>query len=735
MGSQILQFSLTEGMIEKKDFLKELSSLKKYLPMQKNRRSELYYNIPSAYDIETTSFYLNDSGQPEDKRAIMYHWQYGVWNLVTYGRTWEEYLAFLDALRYTLNLSEHLKLITYIHNMPYEFQWMRKRMEWDKVFLLDERKPVYAVSDGIEFRDMLKLAGGRSLANVAKDLTKYQVEKMVGDLDYSVIRTPKTQLTGKEKKYCENDIRVCLSYIQEKIEHDKGVMNIPLTNTGYVRVFCRSRCFERRNKYRRIIEKLTVTPDEYDQLKRGFQGGFTHADARYVKKVLSNVGSFDLASAYPAAMLLMKFPMSSAMVVNKKITKAELKRLLYNYCCLFDLRVTHVVPKLTQDHPISKSKCRNDKGEKLKEGCTTDNGRIVTADVLNITATEQDFFTYQKFYDWDDDWQISNFRYYEKEYLPKALAEAILKLYGDKTQLKGVADMVVEYMISKNMINAAYGMIVTDIIRDILEYFFDYERPRKPNIKEAIEKYNNDLKRFLFYPWGVWVTAYCRATLFSAIEACGTDYVYADTDSVKIRHPERHMDYFNKYNEWIMERIQEAAEARRHDIALYSPVDRKGKPHPIGVWENEGTYDKFKTLGAKRYLVQKGADPITDKELTMLEKDGYISRPDSWVADSSGRNYRLTVAGTNKQKSGGYLLKTGDPFGAFDDKLVIPPESTGKLLLKYIDNETSGWIVDKDGEPYFYDELSSIHMENAPYSLSLSSDFRKFLEGVVDIGE
>lgn len=695
----ILQFSVEEGIIDRKTFLQKILELKKYLPTQKNRRSELYYNVPAAFDIETTSFYINDSGQPEDKRAILYHWQFGIWNLVTTGRTWEEFLVFLDAVRVVLDLSDEKKLLVYIHNLPYEFQWMRKRIQWEKVFLLEERKPVYALSDGIEFRDMLKLAGGRSLATVAKDLTKYKVEKMVGDLDYSIIRTPKTQLTGKELKYCENDIRVCLSYIQEKIEQDGGIMNIPLTNTGYVRKYCRSKCYTRRNKYRRLMEQLTLEPDEYVQLKRGFQGGFTHANARYVRRLLQLVGSFDLASAYPAAMVLQKFPMSKAQFLDHEIDEAELKRYLYNYCCLFDITITEVAPKLYQEHPISKSKCRN------LEGAVIDNGRIVFADTLTITVTEQDYFVYNEFYSWETI-LISNFRYYEKQYLPKVFVDAILSLYNDKTKLKGVADMLLEYMISKNMLNAVYGMTVTDIVRKILEYTLEGFQPAKsPDLVESIDRYNKDPKRFLFYPWGVWVTAYCRATLFSAIIACGDDYVYADTDSVKILNPEKHMDYFEAYNDKIMLLIKEAAEFRNQEPSLYFPINRKGKKCPIGVWDNEGVYDEFKTLGAKRYLVRHGDE------------------------------YTLTVAGTNKKKSCDYLVASGDPFKMFDDKLRIPREATGKLLLKYIDDETEGWVIDKDGSPYHYHELSSIHMENAEYNLSLADEFIKYLEGIDDFGE
>ena len=43
-------------------------------------RSPDYYNIPAAFDIETSSLY--DRG---NKFATMYIWQFGILNWVTYG--------------------------------------------------------------------------------------------------------------------------------------------------------------------------------------------------------------------------------------------------------------------------------------------------------------------------------------------------------------------------------------------------------------------------------------------------------------------------------------------------------------------------------------------------------------------------------------------------------------------------------------------------------------------------
>ena len=98
-------------------------------------------------------------------------------------------------------------------------------------------------------------------------------------------------------------------------------------------------------------------------------------------------------------------------------------------------------------------------------------------------------------------------------------------------------------------------------------------------------------------------------------------------------------------------------------------------------------------------------------------------------------HYKLTVAGTNKKKSCEYLVSTGNPFELFDDSLCIPSDATGKNLLTYIDDRTAGYVTDYLGNEYAYDELTSIHMENAEYNLSLSDSFIRYLKGVRDYGE
>lgn len=695
-------FTVGGGLLSQTEFLIKVNELLSSDWLVRDNKKVEYYNVPAGFDIEVSSFYQGEK-KPENKRGIMYIWQFGIFNLVTTGRTWKEFEVLISMVQKILSLNENRRLVVYVHNLPYEFQFIRKHFDWEEVFILTERKPVYATTGGIEFRCSLKLAGGKALANVAKDLQKYKVEKAVGNLDYEQIRTPLTPLTEKELLYCENDIRVILCYIQEKIEQDGDITKIPLTNTGYVRNYCRKECYSRWKPYRKVMESLTLEADEYSQLKRAFQGGFTHANAHYVGKVLDNVGSHDFTSSYPAVMVLEKFPMAKAEYISNGINESELMELLITRCCLFDIEIWGLMPKLFQEHPISRYKCP------VCENAIVDNGRIVMAEHIITTITEQDFFVYTEFYTWDRI-EIKNLRTYQKNYLPKNFVQSVLNLYEKKTVLKDVEGEEVNYMISKNMINAAYGMMVTDPIRDELMYSDNTFYTIPKNIAEGIDKYNTNIRRFLFYPWGVWVTAYARANLFSGIIEMGDDYIYSDTDSIKSMNTERHEDYFNSYNAQILDKIELASQYHNLDKSLFAPYTKKGKQKIIGVWDDEGVYDKFKTLGAKRYLTMKGVQSTEPK-------------------------YMITLAGSNKKKTMEYLVGTGDPFGKFTDGLSIPPENSGRLILSYIDNETTGTVVDMFGVPYEYHELSSIHMEKSEYNLSMSEEFVRYLEGLHDFGE
>lgn len=660
-----------------------------------------YINVACSFDIEVSSFYEND-----EKRACMYIWMIGLGGYCIIGRTWQEFDTCITLIIKYLGLTKDIILPIYVHNLAYEFQFIKDRFEWEKVFAIDVRKPNYARTvDGIEFRCSYQLSG-YSLAMVGNNLQKYKVKKMSGDLDYNKIRHSKTPLTKEELHYCIHDVLVVMAYIQECIEIEGNITLIPNTKTGYVRRDVKRNCLGQGKKgrkknwmYRDRIHGLTIEPDEYLQLRRAFQGGFTHASVHHSNKLLRDVDSFDFTSSYPTVMLAEKYPMTKS---NKATihNREELYYYLHKYCCVFDITFREIYPKQLYEDYISVSKCRS------MINHTVNNGRLVSADELTTTITEQDYMIIDKLYEWKD-MRISNFRYYGKGYLPKEFIESILDYYEAKTKLKDVEGREVEYMKGKANLNSLYGMIVTDIVRDDITYNgFDWTT-KKPNLDEAIEKYNKAYGRFLYYPWGVWVTAYARKNLFTGICECEMDYVYSDTDSIKMLNMEKHTDYITRYNEVITNMIENTMRYYSIPIERTRPKTIYGKEKPIGVWDYEGHYDLFKTLGAKRYL---------------------------WKRDDG--KYEMTVAGLSKKDGLEYLINesTSDEelFNNFNDGMHIPASSTGKNIHTYIDFPTSGYVEDYLGVTSYYEELSSIHLEPTEYSLSIGTEYANYLLRIVD---
>lgn len=244
-------------------------------------------------------------------------------------------------------------------------------------------------------------------------------------------------------------------------------------------------------------------------------------------------------------------------------------------------------------------------------------------------------------------------------------------------------------------------MCVTDIVREIIKYVEDWST-EQPDMEQAINKYNKSRGRFLYYGWGVWVTAAARRNLFDGIKAFGTDYLYADTDSIKALHGPRHADYIEAYNAEIQRKLIRACRHHGIDPAAIEPKTIEGEKKLLGAWSFDGHYDRFKTLGAKRYLV---------------EEDGQL---------------HITVAGVGKSAAD-WLIETYGraAFEVFKDGLIFPPEATGKNTHTYIDDEIQGIVTDYTGRVGEYHELSAIHLEGTEYSLSISRIYAEFLRGFV----
>lgn len=683
--------TVTYTKISLKEFLLDLSQIEK---------SSQYIQAAAGFDIETSSFLMND-----EKLASMYIWQFACEDNIVYGRTWNEFEDFIMQINHYLYTSNS-KLIVFIHNASYEFQWVQSHITISSVFAREKRKVIYFTSGNIEFRCSYFLTN-KSLRVVAKE-NHLQVTKKY--MDYSLKRFWFTPLTDDELEYSIDDVKILVEYIRKEITRNGTVQNIPLTQTGYVRRFCIEYIKEHTNwsSYKRKISNISPKREStFILLRKAFTGGYTHANYINADITLEDVFSDDFNSSYPAVMVRKKFPMSlSPSKPENFFLELKKGRAIVMKCAFINVR------NKTSNSLISVNKCVNERNVKI------DNGRVLTADYFELYLTDLDYRCMEMVYDFE--LKVIEMESGIYEYLPAPLVHAIIELYKYKTTLKGIPEDYSKYMAAKEMLNSSYGMSVTNPISEEVEYDdIDYSWfVRDPeDIEGNLKKYYDSYNTFLVYQWGVWVTAWARYELISTFMQFPDDVVYCDTDSVKFINSDN-KKYFDKKNLEIIEELKLACRIQKIKWEDVSPLTKKGQEKTLGLWEAEPAYKWFKTLGAKRYCYSY-YDEYYD-----AHKEDFI------YEDSEGNlhqqeNFFTTVSGISKVALATYLSSQSEnsPFDLFTDNLTVPEDKSGRLNMQYICKPFSIEVEDYLGNSGIVEEDTYMYAESTTFSMSVTDDY------------
>lgn len=558
--------SLNEGLVK-------LGPLK---PSKGSRAKVRYVDMISAFDIETTSL-------PDIKQGLMYVWQWHFDGWATiYGRTWEEFNDF--AKKVCDEIPMGYRLVVYVHNLSFEFQFLRNVYNFsnDEVFAIARRKVLKCTMwDKIELRCSY-LQSNMSLDQFCKKMGAEHQKLSGEEYDYNKERYPWTELSETELKYCQNDVVGLVESIKIEMQRDNDdLYTIPLTSTGYVRRAAKNIMYYIRKK------EYQITPEIYMKLRQAFRGGNTHANRFFSGMILRNVKSADRSSSYSDVQCNCKFPVGEW--VRRNINSQNLEKyLMHGYPLLMEVALRNVrlkekywpVPYLTRD-----------KSRKIVNGAY-DNGRILSADYFETTLTDVDWGIVDVEYNFDSVEIISGFsnRYAE---LPKEFIKLICGFYRDKCKLKGDEDKKLYYHLSKQLLNSLYGMAAQDPLKPDIKFNDGAFSLEMGDIYERCEKYNK--KCWLPYAWGVYTTAWARLRLEEGIRLAGENLVYVDTDSVK---------YLGEidWDEYNSGRITDSKKSGAWG------VDANLHPHYMGVYEMEEGYDKFITLGAKKYAYEQNGE-------------------------------------------------------------------------------------------------------------------------------
>lgn len=682
-----------------------LKVLKRKSGNQGGRTKKDFVDIVSAFDIETTRIsnttkFERDKmkEQPEDN-AVMYIWQWCFMDadfnyICIYGRTWEDFIFFVRKL--THYMDDNLYLVVYVHNLAYEFQFLRGVLPFssDDVFSVEKRQPIRGRSGNLEFRCSYKLTN----MSLRKFVEQEKCSHKKTELEYSGKRYSYTPLSTEELRYCLNDvISLCEALIRKMNRDGDNLYTIPLTSTGYVRREAKRVMREKKyivDSVREMFPDLTI----YKLLKQAFRGGNTHANRWYSNRLLESkeygaIHSVDRSSSYPAVICNNLYPMSafepivdlSAASVNEHIFK-------YKRAVLMRVGINHLRLKnnLWGCPYISLSKC-----SAINNG-NFDNGRILEADYVECIITDVDYQIIISEYDGE----IVFYEAYSAKYgkLPQPLIDLTIKYYKGKTTLKGVLGQEYFYMKSKNLLNSIYGMMVQDPCKDLILFEngdkrgveSDYVMEGK-ELAEILEK--SKKKAFLNYAWGVWVTAWARYELEQGIKilssAPDAEFLYCDTDSLKYIGDAD----FSGYN---AEKIKESAQSGAW------ASDPKGRAHYMGVFEAEENMRSFVTMGAKKYAYE----------------------------DMEG-NLHITIAGVGKT-AGAEELKaaseTGRGIEKFKEGFIF--DKAGGLEAVYNDMPWGAYKMARDSNGKECTITSNVCLRPTTYTLGLTDEYARLINGL-----
>ena len=643
----------------------------KPLPRRPGENGKFYYaDAVCCFDIETTRLV-------ELEQSIMYVWQFSIDYTVIIGRTWEQFKYMLSELRRRLG---DLRLVIYDHNLSYEIQYLAGiyRFRDDEVFCTDQRKVLKATMyRNFEFRCAYKLTN-MGLDAAARRYNKIYFKKSGQEFDYSQRRFADTPLTHKELRYAVNDVLAVVEMVYAIMDlNDDSLYSIPLTSTGFVRRNVKAAMYDWH------FEMVKCYPDYecYQLLKAAFRGGNTHANRYYSGEILPNVKSVDISSSYPSQQVNKDFPVTP---FKKRISNSI--RYLHKLMDQGDAIIMRVVLRdlelRNRYEPvpyISIGKCLTLHMPEDKGVCI-DNGRVLAADLVELCITDIDYRLIVRQYKFKMEIISMYSAHYGK--LPEPLRRLNIEYFKAKTELKGIAGQELYYHKNKELLNSIYGMSVQDPVKArILFSDLGYITDESKSMQEIHDKKRN--VAYTEYQYGIWTTCHAREALQVGIDLCGDNLVYCDTDSCKFLGD---ID-FSEYNK---ARIAECEESGSH------ATDKHGVEHYMGVYEDDGEYRRFITLGAKKYAYE----------------------------DDKG--VHITVSGVSKKLGAEELAKAGG-LEAFKPGFVF--NNSGKTESVY--NDENGKIIKVDGR--LVRLTRNVVIRDVPYTLQLSGDYAELIDSTANL--
>lgn len=686
------------------------------------KQSHKLMRIACGFDIET------------NKDGFMYIWQFsyyvkGYHDEPQYiiGRTWQQFMDLINLVIMPFTIKDknvrktYLKdnkqlkvqkgeLLIGVHNLKFEWQWIRSIFRWSNVFSSDARAPYYAILEGIndkmsgiKFVDTLKL-WPMPLKKVPK-VTNGKLQKAVNDLDYNIPRNSQTELTTTEMGYCTNDVGIlsyALDYLFDNFIIPEG--KVPVSQTSQIRhkILKEADSVDNngKKKYKHILNlvKISVMSIQMYKYLRGqeivfndkkhhlafFEAGYTHANALYSAAIQSDIFHFDYTSSYPYVMLTENYPYE----IIEEFISSDVDDYWFDDRTDFilELELDNVEPNTTFG-VLSKSKC-------VVINEILDNGKIYKASKVICIKTRREWETYKKYYTCTV--KVRKAYRCKLAPLPAYVTKNIIEQYHIKAEIKMKGlnkhpDYVNKYEEAKQFVNGIFGMMVTEIHLENFEIDDGHNLVKKSRLLEEIQR--EMAKSPLLAQWGMFVTMYARTRLLDDIWVLRNSFVYSDTDSAFFHRNPDFLKYIEKRN----------SEIKAENMELF----KDEMLEDIGCYDLEKHCNRFKTCGAKCYI-EEWDEP--DKE--------------------TGHLWAPTISGIAKDVF--YDFCVNNKFDPFDlvESAFIQKELTHKLVPEYFDSPRKMIVTDAQGHSEEMFEITSQRLKEVEWTNSLPEKYARLIQQI-----
>ena len=472
--------------------------------------------------------------------------------------------SFSEWLEQALNISERQHTTIYFHNLKFDGSFILENLLNPQLIdepwhvLQEKEKPSpksleVLISDGQWFSitlypDWLKNKKGEyamhnkrlqirrvSICDSLKkipvgvaDMAKsYGLDVLKDELDYDEYRPVGHKLTDHEKYYIRHDVGIVAKVLKYFRENDMTNLTISSDAMADYKESIGDK------QFKEWYPKLSDVEDEF--VRQQYKGGWTfvnpiwkdvdciksamiespsteHVDEwrklGFTEKQIENavVEVYDVNSLYPSRMYYELLPVGAGRYFVGEPDYDDYYTLaVRHFKCQYYLKPKH--------QPMIQTQCGRFTGQTVYSS-ESDN-------IVELYLTDPDFKLFFEQYEVQDYQPLDGYLYHGmhdcfKKYIDKHMEE--------KKRSKGA-----KRQIAKLFLNSLYGKFGTS--KNATTYLPVYN----PDEDKLDYVAHVDSKKTVYVPMAAFITAYARGVTIRAANACGDNFMYADTDSIHIR--------------------------------------------------------------------------------------------------------------------------------------------------------------------------------------------------------